>query len=139
MGYMEWALEQCGIDEPQCHSCQRKMKDDNEFLLFHGTEKIIMLCRGCYIEAKQRKDEKTVKIEMGGMKRIRTLKTIEWQNYGMPLQTLPAGWEGNITRYRPGSATALLKDGGMFAICDCFLTDGSVEELNSQEKEISNG
>lgn len=70
-----------------------------------------------------------VKIEMGGMKKIRTLKAIEWQNYGTPLRTLPAGWEGNITRHRPGAASALLEDGGEFAICDCFLTDGSVEEV----------
>ena len=38
---------------------------------------------------------------------------------------LPAGWEGMITRDRPGSVTT----SEYFEICDCFLEDGSVEEV----------
>jgi hypothetical protein len=71
-----------------------------------------------------------MQIEIGEEKRIRTLRDIGWRNYGMPEQTLPAGWEGVIVRHRPGAATALLDDGRMFNICDCFLEDGSVEEIN---------
>jgi hypothetical protein len=77
---------------------------------------------------------KNMKIAIGEQKRIRTLRPIQWQNYGVPLQTLPAGWEGNITRYRPGAATALLEDGRMFAIVDCFLEDGSIEEVQEQNQ-----
>ena len=79
-----------------------------------------------YLEKMEKSMEvPKVKIEMGGMKRIRTLKNIEWQNYGTPVQVLPAGWEGMVTRERPGSVTT----SEYFEICDCFLKDGSVEEV----------
>jgi len=65
-----------------------------------------------------------VEIEMGGMKRIRTVRDISW-DYGAGEKILPAGWEGMITRDRPGSVTT----SEYFEICDCFLKDGSVEEV----------
>lgn len=76
-----------------------------------------------------------MKIAMHDMKRVKVLRDITWDNADLPTQTLPAGWEGWITRHRPGSASALLEDGtgkpcGEFAICDCFLEDGSVEEAD---------
>lgn len=62
-------------------------------------------------------------IEMHKSKRIRVIKDVEW-DYGAGIKNLPAGWEGMVTRERPGSVTT----SGYFEICDCFLEDGSVEE-----------
>lgn len=63
-------------------------------------------------------------IELHKRKRIRTVRDISW-DYGAGEKILPAGWEGMVTRDRPGSVTT----SEYFEICDCFLEDGSVEEV----------
>jgi len=70
-----------------------------------------------------------MKIAMHEYKRVRVVRDITWTNYNTPTKTLPAGWEGMITRHRPGSASAQLENGGEFCVCDCFLEDGSVQEV----------
>jgi hypothetical protein len=68
-------------------------------------------------------------IKMYQIKRIRVLKDITWYQERLPNQTLPAGWEGRITRYRRDSASALLDGFGEFVIRNCFLREGCVEEI----------
>lgn len=63
-------------------------------------------------------------IELHKRKRIRTLRDIEW-DYGTGRKILPAGWEGKVSRDRPGSVMT----SDFFEICDCFLEDGSVQEV----------
>jgi len=70
-----------------------------------------------------------VTVEMYKRKRVRVLKDITWTNAGGPRRTLPAGWEGEITRLRPDSASAMLENGSEFCVCEKFLLDGSLQEI----------
>lgn len=73
-----------------------------------------------------KEDLSMLRIAMYERKRIRTLRDIGWANYGMPHKTLPAGWEGEIERLRPGSVSTLPEQ---FVICDRYLTDEYVREV----------
>lgn len=66
-----------------------------------------------------------LKIGLYERKRIRLVKDIGWKNCDTRT-TLPAGWEGEIERLRPGSVNTVKEQ---FCICDCFLTDEYIRDL----------
>lgn len=68
-----------------------------------------------------------LKIGMNERKRIRLIRSITWTN-GACLAILPAGWEGEVERLRPGSVSTLPEQ---FSICDQYLTDEYVQEVTS--------
>jgi hypothetical protein len=57
--------------------------------------------------------------------KIRTLRDISWTNYDTH-KTLPAGWEGEVERLRPGSVSTVQDQ---FVICDCYFTEEYVREV----------
>lgn len=67
-----------------------------------------------------------LKIGMYERKRIRLVKDIGWTNCDTH-NTLPAGWEGEIERLRPGSVSTVPDQ---FVICDRFLTEEYVVVCN---------
>ena len=60
-----------------------------------------------------------LKIGMYERKRVRLVRDITWTNCDTQ-STLPAGWEGEIERMRPGSVITVPDQ---FVICDRFLTE----------------